>query len=98
LIGNGLFTLLSHPEQSAQVRRDPALVKPAIEEALRYESPVSRQPRLLTHDTELRGKTLRAGQMAFQMLGSANRDPAQFTDPNMFAFGQLPRRTSPGSR
>ncbi|MDT4915178.1 MAG: hypothetical protein QOC66_4306 [Pseudonocardiales bacterium] len=92
LIGNGLFTLLSHPEQWAEVRRDPALVKPAIEEALRYESPVSRQPRLLKHDTELRGKTLRAGQMAFQMLGSANRDPAQFSDPNTFDIGRSPNR------
>jgi cytochrome P450 len=92
LIGNGLLTLLRHPEQWDLIRRNPALVKPAIEEALRYESPVSRQPRLLRHDAELRGKKLRAGQMAFQMLGSANRDPAQFSDPYVFDVERSPNR------
>lgn len=92
LIGNGLYTLLSHSEQWDRLRGDPTLVKPAIEEVLRYESPVSRQPRLLKHDTELRGMTLRAGQMAFQMLGAANRDPEQFSDPNAFDIGRTPNR------
>ena len=51
---------------------------------MRYESPVSRQPRLMKEDTELRGKQLRAGDVVFQMLNAANRDPAQFTDPDRF--------------
>jgi cytochrome P450 len=92
LIGNGLLAFLRHPEQWAAIRDDPALIRPAIEEALRYESPVARQPRLLTRDTELHGKTLRAGQMAFQMLGSANRDPAQFSDPGVFDIARTPNR------
>ncbi len=90
LIGNGLFTLLRHPEQWERLRADPALVKPAIEEALRYESPVARQPRLLRHDVELGGKTLRAGQMAFQMLGAANRDPEKFAEPDTFDIRRQP--------
>jgi pimeloyl-[acyl-carrier protein] synthase len=92
LIGNGLYTLLSHPEQWARLKADPALLGPAIEEILRFESPVARQPRLLRRDTELRGRRLRAGQMAFQMLGAANRDPAQFRAPDSFDVGRDPNR------
>jgi cytochrome P450 len=92
LIGNGLFTLLSHPEQWARLRGDRSLVKPALEEALRYESPVSRQPRLLKRDTELGGHVLREGQMVFQMLGAANRDPRQFNDPAVFNIARSPNR------
>ena len=92
LIGNGLFTMLSNPEQWARLRADRSLLKPAIEEMLRYESPVARQPRLLKCDTDLRGFTLKAGQMAFQMLGAANRDPAQFDEPATFDIGRTPNR------
>jgi hypothetical protein len=92
LIGNGLYTLLSHPEQWARLKADPALLGPAIEEILRFESPVARQPRLLRHDAELRGQRLRAGQMAFQMLNAANRDPAQFGAPGSFDISREPNR------
>jgi len=98
LIGNGLLLLLGNRDQWNLVRQDRSLLPAAIEEVLRYESPVSRQPRLMKEDTELRGKQLRAGEVAFQMLNSANRDAAQFTDPDRFdirrsgnrniAFGQ----------
>jgi cytochrome P450 len=60
------------------------LLPAALEEVMRYESPVSRQPRLMKEDTELRGKQLRAGDVVFQMLNAANRDPEQFTDPDRF--------------
>ena len=92
LIGNGLHALLSHPAQWAEVKSDKALVGPAIEEILRFESPVARQPRLLKRDVELRGRRLRAGQMVFQMLGSANRDPTQFRDPDSFDIHRDPNR------
>jgi hypothetical protein len=92
LIGNGLLTLLLHADQWDQLRHDRSLVKPAIEEVLRFESPVSRQPRLILRDVELRGKVLRAGQMAFQMLGAANRDPDQFIDPGKFDIRRSPNR------
>lgn len=53
---------------------------------------MSRQPRLLTRDVELRGQRLRAGQMVFQILGAANRDPAQFPDPDLFNLRRTPNR------
>jgi cytochrome P450 len=92
LIGNGLLTLLRHPEQWDELLSDRSLVKPAIEEILRFESPVARQPRLMKHDTEVRGRVLREGQMAFQMLNAANRDPEQFPDPARFDIHRSPNR------
>lgn len=98
LIANTIFLLLSHPEQLRHLRENPALLAPAIEESLRFESPVSRQTRKMKEDFELGGKMLKKGQIIMQMLNSANRDPAYFTDPETFdirreknrhmAFGQ----------
>ena len=84
LIGNGIDALLRHPDQWQLLQNDPALLIPAIEEMLRYESPVARQPRLMKQDAEMGGKLLRQGEMVFQMLNAANRDPAYFTDPDQF--------------
>jgi pimeloyl-[acyl-carrier protein] synthase len=84
LIGNGLYTVLSHPEQWRKLRENPLLLTSAIEEMLRFESPVARQPRVIQDDVELGGKKLLKGQVAFQMLNAANRDPAYFTDPDTF--------------
>jgi cytochrome P450 len=84
LIGNGIFTLLHNPEQWRLLQNDISLLPSAIEEILRYESPVSRQPRLMKVDAELEGKTLRRGEMVFQMLNAANRDPAHFSEPDKF--------------
>ncbi len=92
LIGNGLVTLLNHPDQWRQLQEDRSLVTSAIEEVLRFESPVARQPRLMKQDTELGGRTLRAGQMVFQMLNAANRDPAQFPNPARFDIHRTPNR------
>jgi len=92
LIGNGLVTLLNHPDQWRQLQEDRSLVTSAIEEVLRFESPVARQPRLMKQDTELDGRTLRAGQMVFQMLNAANRDPAQFPNPARFDIHRTPNR------
>jgi pimeloyl-[acyl-carrier protein] synthase len=98
LISNTMMLLLSHRPQLGLLQKNPALIASAVEESLRYESPVSRQPRIMKQDAELGGKILKKGQMAFQMLNSANRDPAYFTDPETFdiqrqknrhiAFGQ----------
>lgn len=98
LISNTIYTLLINPEQWKVLRQDPSLLERAIEESLRYESPVSRQSRLMKNDTEIRGKTLKKGDMLFQMLNAANRDPEVFDDPDTFnirreknkhiAFGQ----------
>lgn len=98
LIANTMQLLLSHPDQLRLLQQDPGLLESAIEESLRFESPVSRQPRLMKQNFELGGKLLRKGQMVFQMINSANRDPAYFENPETFdirrknnrhmAFGQ----------
>ncbi len=84
MIGNGIYALLSHADQWHLLKDDPSLLTSAIEEVLRYESPVSRQPRLMKHDAELGSKHIKKGQMVFQMLNAANRDPAYFTEPDTF--------------
>jgi cytochrome P450 len=84
LIGNGLYTLLRHRDQWQLLKENPDLLPSAIEEMLRYESPVARQPRLMKRDAEMGGKQLREGQMVFQMLNAANRDPDYFTKPDRF--------------
>ena len=84
LIGNGLYLILSHPQQWQKLRQIPSLLNSAIEEILRYESPVARQPRLIRGDVELGGKKMLDGQVAFQMLNAANRDPDHFLDPDTF--------------
>ena len=84
LIGNGLYLMLSHPQQWQKLRQNPSLLNSAIEEMLRYESPVARQPRLIKGDLELGGKKMLDGQVAFQMLNAANRDPDYFNVPDTF--------------
>jgi len=84
LIGNGLYTILRHQDQWQLLKQNRSLLPSAMEEMLRYESPVARQPRLMKHDAEMGGKRLREGQMVFQMLNAANRDPGYFTDPDHF--------------
>ena len=98
LISNTIYTLLSNPEQFRLLKENPGLLEAAIEESLRYESPVSRQSRLMKNDVELKGFVLKKGDMLFQMLNAANRDPDVFVDPDTFdikreknrhiAFGQ----------
>jgi cytochrome P450 len=92
LVGNGIYLLLSHPDAWARLRDEPAVIRTAVEEFIRYESPIPRQPRLIKQDTELGGKHLKAGDIAFQMLNSANRDPAHFTDPDTFDIERKPNR------
>jgi len=84
LLANGLYTILRHADQWRWLKDDPSLLTSAIEEMLRYESPVPRQPRLVKDDVEMGGKQLRQGQIAFQMVNAANRDPAYFAEPDRF--------------
>lgn len=92
LIGNGVLTLLQHPDQWVALKADPSLIPRAVEEILRFESPVARQPRLVRRDTELGGQRLKEGDIAFQMLGAANRDPAVFDRPDTFDIRREPNR------
>jgi pimeloyl-[acyl-carrier protein] synthase len=92
LIGNGIYLLLSNESAWSRLKSDRTLLSTAIEEILRYESPVSRQPRLMKSDVELSGNQIKKGQMVFQMLNAANRDPAYFTDPDTFDVGRRNNR------
>ena len=84
VIGNGVLTLMEHPDQLELLRRDPALIKPAIEEILRFESPAKIVGRTNLVDRQLGGQTIHPGQRVLVLLGAANRDPAQFPDPERF--------------
>jgi cytochrome P450 len=86
LIGNGLATLLRNPDQLAAVRADGRLIKPAIEEFLRYESPIKTTPflRITTTAVTIGGVAIPAQQPVLFAFGAANRDPAHFPDPDRF--------------
>jgi cytochrome P450 len=81
LIGGGVLALLEHPGQLARLRADPGLARPAVEELLRFVSPVQLTGRSLTGDVELGGAVLRRGEFVLVLIGSANRDPAAFDRP-----------------
>ncbi|OLB94912.1 MAG: hypothetical protein AUH30_16620 [Candidatus Rokubacteria bacterium 13_1_40CM_68_15] len=82
LIGNGLLSLLRHPDALAALRADPSLIGPAVEELLRYDGPTQAQVRVALDDIVLHGKTIRAGDRVFVMVNAANRDPARFDEPD----------------
>lgn len=84
LIGNGTLALLCHPAQLQMLRGNPALLAGAVEEMLRYDAPVQRAWRLAAEAVTLDGVTIRAGEMVLAMIGAANRDPAQFAQPDEF--------------
>ncbi len=92
LIGNGLFTLLEHPEQLARLRKDPALAASAVEEMLRYEPPIIFLSRVALEDVELGGVAFRAGELLQLSLASANRDPERFAEPDRFDVGREDNR------
>ena len=82
LIGNGLLALLRHPRQFALLREEPALIRSAVEELLRYDSPAQNFSRLALEDIEVGGTTIRQGDRIFLCYGAANRDPEQFEHPD----------------
>lgn len=84
LIGNGLMTLLRHPDQLALLRADPSLIPSAIEEMLRFESPIQHTARMTAEDLELGGRQLRKRQAVMAVMGAANRDPERFPGPDRF--------------
>jgi pimeloyl-[acyl-carrier protein] synthase len=81
LIGNGLLALLQNPEQMQKLRNEPTLIKSAVEEFLRYNSPVQWVPRQATVDMVIGNQLIEKGQGVWVCLGSANHDPDYFSDP-----------------
>jgi len=78
LIGNGVWSLLRHPDQLTRLRADPGLVGNAVEELLRYDAPVQSSRRITRSDVTIGDTTVPAGSFVFTVLGAANRDPAHF--------------------
>jgi cytochrome P450 len=92
LIGNGLVTLLHHPSEKRRLIDDPGLIKTAVEEILRYESSNQLGNRMTTERVGLVGITLEAGTSVTLCIGGANRDPAQFPEPEKFDISRTPNR------
>ena len=86
--GNGLLALLGHPGQLTRLRDDPGLLPTAVEELMRFDSPLQLFERTATADVELGGVTVREGQKVAALLGAANRDPAVFPDPDVLDVGR----------
>jgi hypothetical protein len=84
LIGNGFLSLLRHPEQWRNLCDDPSLVPNAIEEILRFESPVQAVARTVAEPIELSGVALKPPAIVVSLIGAANRDPAVFENPDRF--------------
>jgi cytochrome P450 len=82
LIGNGLLTLMRNPAALAQLRDDPSIVEPAVEELLRYESPSQHTARLAPDDLTLGDKQIKKRDAVMAVMAAANRDPARFADPD----------------
>jgi cytochrome P450 len=92
LIGNGLVALSRHPDQKTRLIAQPELIKTAVEEVLRYESSNQLGNRMTTGPVELGGVALPTGTPVTLCIGAANRDPAQFNDPETFDVGRTPNR------
>ena len=82
LIGNGVLALLEHPEQMRLLREDPSRIPAAVEELLRFDTPVQLDLRGVVEDCETRGVPLRRGEPVVLALGAANRDPEAFDEPD----------------
>jgi cytochrome P450 len=90
LVAGGMLTLLRHPAELARLRREPSLVPSAIEEMLRYQSPVQQFRRTATRDATLGGRRIAAGQKVVVFYTSANRDEARFPEPDRFDVRRTP--------
>jgi cytochrome P450 len=90
LISGGTVALLRHPDQLERFRTDPGVSRTAVEEMLRYVSPVQLTGRALTEDCEFGGTEFAAGDFAMLLLASGNRDPAAFDDPDRFDVTRTP--------
>jgi len=89
-ISGGMLALFEHPAERARLATDAALLPPAVEEILRWTSPVMHMARYVTRDTELRGQHIRAGERVLMWYPSANRDAEVFSNADRFDVGRTP--------
>ncbi len=92
LIGNGTLALLRHPAELRRLRENPGLIGTAVEELLRYDGPVQRTARIPSEDVTIGGRTIAKGEMVMPFIGAADRDPAQFPDPDRLDIGRTENR------
>lgn len=93
LIGSGTLALLQHPGQRDRLRNEPALMKSAVEELLRYGSPLeTTTERFASEDVVMHGVTIPRGEMVFAVIASANRDERQFVNPDVLDLARDPNR------
>ncbi|MEO6567475.1 MAG: cytochrome P450 [Opitutaceae bacterium] len=85
-----MYLFAQHPHERERLRQHPGLVAKAVEEILRFESPVQMAARTVAEDVELAGRVLERGQRVEVLLGAANRDPAVFRTPEQFDIGRSP--------
>ena len=88
LIGGGALALLEHPDQLARLREDPALVRSGVEEMLRYVAPVQLTGRVALEPIDIDGAVIEPGEFVMLLIGSANRDPDVFSEPERFDLGR----------
>ncbi|MQS17003.1 cytochrome P450 [Streptomyces kaniharaensis] len=92
LIGNSALALLRHPDQLARLREDPALIRSAVEELARYDTPTQAIVRVVAEDVPIGGRTLREGELVYLFLASTNRDPDRFDDPDRLDLARTGNR------
>ena len=92
LIGNGLLALLQNPEQMHLLGENPSLIAPAVEEFLRYDGPIQMTARIAMEDLEIDGQWVSKGEYIVLYIGAANRDPAQFSDPDRLDIARQENR------
>lgn len=93
MLSSGMYSFFNNPDQWEKLRREPEHLESAVEEILRYESPIQRATfRITTREYTLGGKTFTQGEQIVAILGAANRDPAQFPDPDRFDITRTPNR------
>jgi cytochrome P450 len=90
LLSNGCAALLANPEQLTRLREDPSLVRTAIDEFLRFDSPIQNAIRVAREPIEVGGHKIRKGRSVMLLLGAANRDPAVFSHPDELDLGRNP--------
>ena len=90
LINNAILCVIENPDQLSRLRTEPGLLPSAIEEVLRYRSPLQWMFRVTTRDVEMHGQTIPSGKVVLAMMGSANRDPKQFRDADRFDITRDP--------
>ncbi len=92
MVGNGVGMLLQHPVQLKRLKDDPGLIDSTVEEALRFQSPLQIGNRMTTEDVEIGGRKIGAGTYIHLSIAGANRDPAEFENPESVDISRKPNR------